>query len=322
MSATARHPFEFLDDRLRVAVEAAAAAGQDPNDSLRGLYISDDQAIALSETGGTIESNARLVAVAELLELDALDATILAVCCAPELQPRYGRLYAYLNDDVTRKLPTPRLVTSLVAGHGVEATDVLACFAGSAPLMRLGALNLLTGDETTALADRPIRCSPRLAAYLLGASGLGDSAANTRLRRAYPSGTFGRAEAVERLTLLLRARTRLPLVVSGPDAATAIALAADRMVVLLDAGELQRQHAIQDASLAARLESALLCIDGIDDLTPPDRSLLHRTIAECDERLILIASSSRGVVAVSDLTVLSVEVPFPNFAERTARGMS
>ena len=318
MSATARHPFEFLDDRLRVAVEAAAAAGQDPNDSLRGLYISDEQAIALSETGSRIEANAQLAAVAERLELDALDATVLAVCCAPELQPRYGRLYAYLNDDVTRKLPTPRLVASLVAGQGVEATDVLGCFAGSAPLMRLGALHLLTGDDATALADRPIKCSARLAAHLLGASGLADSAANTRLRRAHPSGAFGRGETVERLAFLLGARTRLPLVVSGPDAASAIARAADRMIVLLDAGELQRQHVMQDASLAARLESGLLCIDGIDDLTPPDRSLLLRTIAESDERLILIASSPRGVVAVSDLTVLSVEVPSPNLAERSA----
>ena len=83
MSATARHPFEFLDDRLRVAVEAAAAAGQDPNDSLRGLYISDEQAIALSETGSRIEANAQLAAVAERLDLDALDATVLAVAAHP-----------------------------------------------------------------------------------------------------------------------------------------------------------------------------------------------------------------------------------------------
>jgi len=318
VSATARHLFEFLDDRLRAAVEAASAAGQDPNDSLRGLYITDDQAIALSEAGSSIDPDKRLAAVAELLELDALDATVLAVCCAPELGPRYGRLYAYLQDDVTRKLPTPRLVAGLVAGDGVEQADVLACFAGAAPLIRLGALQLLTPDETTALADRPVKCSPRLAAHLLGVTGLADGTASTRLRRVRPSGVFGRGETIERLALLLGARTRLPLVVCGPDAASALARAAGRTIVLLDAGELQRPHALKDASLAARLESGLLCVDGIDDLTPPDRSLLLRAIAESDERLILIASSRAGVVAVSDLTVLSVEVPFPSFAERDA----
>ena len=43
-------------------------------------------------------------------------------CAAPELSPRYGRLYAYLHDDVTRKLPSPRLVGHLLEG-GLAATD-------------------------------------------------------------------------------------------------------------------------------------------------------------------------------------------------------
>ena len=45
---------------------------------------------------------------------------MLAICAAPELNPRYGRLYAYLQDDVTRKLPSPRLVGHLLSGEGVS----------------------------------------------------------------------------------------------------------------------------------------------------------------------------------------------------------
>jgi len=48
-----------------------------------------------------------------------------SICAAPELNPRYGRLYAYLQDDVTRKLPSPRLVGHLLEGEGVTAADVL-----------------------------------------------------------------------------------------------------------------------------------------------------------------------------------------------------
>ena len=40
----------------------------------------------------------------------AIFAAALALCAAPELSPRYGRLYAFLHDDVTRKLASPRLV--------------------------------------------------------------------------------------------------------------------------------------------------------------------------------------------------------------------
>ena len=52
------------------------------------------------------------------LGLDLLEAAVLAVCAAAELNPRYGRLYAYLQDDVTRKLPSPRLVGQLLEGEG------------------------------------------------------------------------------------------------------------------------------------------------------------------------------------------------------------
>ena len=45
---------------------------------------------------------------------------MLAVCAAAELNPRYGRLFAYLQDDVTRKLPSPRLVGQLLEGEGLS----------------------------------------------------------------------------------------------------------------------------------------------------------------------------------------------------------
>ena len=40
--------FAFLDARLRAHVERAAAGDPNPGDPLRGLYISDDQALALA----------------------------------------------------------------------------------------------------------------------------------------------------------------------------------------------------------------------------------------------------------------------------------
>ena len=48
MSSSADAPavgFAFLDARVRTAVERAAAGDPNPGDPLRGLYISDDQAL-------------------------------------------------------------------------------------------------------------------------------------------------------------------------------------------------------------------------------------------------------------------------------------
>ena len=108
--------FQFLEERLRTAVQAAVASGSDPDDALRGLYISDEQALALAAEGGRpqpsgplAEAATRLAETAQRLGLDALDSSVLALCAGPELHPRFGRLYAYLQDDVTRRLASPPL---------------------------------------------------------------------------------------------------------------------------------------------------------------------------------------------------------------------
>ena len=143
--------FAFLDARLRAHVERAAAGDPNPGDPLRGLYISDDQALALAADARADDADARLADAGARLGLDALDTAVLGLCAAPELHPRYGRLFAYLHDDVTRRLASPRLVAELLAGDGVAASDVLACFGHAAALRRTGALRLVDGDGTTPL---------------------------------------------------------------------------------------------------------------------------------------------------------------------------
>ena len=175
--------FAFLDARLRAHVERAAAGDPNPGDPLRGLYISDDQALALAADAKADDADARLADAGARLGLDALDTAVLGLCAAPELHPRYGRLFAYLHDDVTRRLASPRLVAELLAGDGVAAADVLACFGHAAALRRTGALRLIEGEGTTPLADRAVKVADPLAAFLLGLGAPLDPLSGGRLRR-------------------------------------------------------------------------------------------------------------------------------------------
>jgi hypothetical protein len=95
-----------------------------------------------------------------------------------------------------------------------------------------------------------------------------------------------------------------------------LAGAARRPVLLLGARELDRAEALGDARLAAALEGALLCIDGLEDLSATERGALLRAIDESSERIVLIASSRRDALIVSDRTTLTVDVPIPSFNER------
>ena len=172
--------FDFVDRRVMAAVQRVAANDPNPADPFRGLYISDETALQLTRGESASGADDRLAAVTAALGLDLLDAAVLATCAAPELNPRFGRLFAYLQDDVTRKLPSARLVGHLLEGEGVTAADVMTCFDLDRPLRRLGAVKLL-GDAQTPLAERPLKVADRLAAHLLGAR-LDELPAPSRLR--------------------------------------------------------------------------------------------------------------------------------------------
>jgi hypothetical protein len=314
-TGTALNWFQFLEGRVQAAVQAAVAAGNDPNDSLRGLYISDEQAVSLAAEPGTPTPGARLDAAVGRLGLDALDSSVLALCVAPELQPRYGRLYAYLQDDVTRRLASPRLAAELLAGEGVHPADVLTCFEPGSRLCSGGAIRLVAADATATLADRPVKVADRLVAFLLGAGDLG-GAAGTRLRHIEAEPAIGRVDSIAEMTPLLAAQTRLPLIVCGPDAGAVVAAAAGAPVVVLGARELEKPDTLADARLAAVLAGGRLCVDGLDDLNPAERTVLLRAIDESPERLVLLCASRREAAALSDRPALIVEVPHPSFAER------
>jgi AAA+ superfamily predicted ATPase len=311
--------FSYLDARVAAAVRAAAGQDENPDDALRGLYISDEQALALAADTTAADADLRLADAAARLGFDALDAAVLSVCAAPELHPRFGRLYAYLQDDVTRRLPSPRLVAELLLDEAVRREDVLACFEPRARLMRLGAVRLLAPDPTLPLADRPLKLADRLAAFLLGAGAIADGGGAVRLRRfGAGDGSVDRRDAVERVARLLRAGSRLPLVICGPDAASVLAQAAQAPLVLLGARELEHAEALGDAVLCAALEGAVLCIDELADLAPAERARLLRALEDRGDQTVLLARSGAEALALSGHTALRVDVPMPSFAERDA----
>ena len=173
--------FEALDARIRSAVEAVAATDPNPADPFRGLYISDELAVELAREGPGNELDDRIALAARLLGLSPVEAAVLALCAAPELGPHYGRLYAYLHDDVTRKLASPRLIARLLADSGVSPAQTMDCFDHAAPLRRSGAVRLLETGSQLPLADRLLKVSDRLAAHLL-ATGLDERPRDGRLR--------------------------------------------------------------------------------------------------------------------------------------------
>jgi hypothetical protein len=297
-------------------VEAVAGTDPNPADPFRGLYISDDLALSLARATPSPALDERFSAAGELLGLDLLERAVLGLCAAPELSPHYGRLYAYLQDDVTRKLATPRLVARLLADEQVQQGDVLTCFDHEAPLRSLGALRVLDPGGPIPLAERSVKVADRLAAFLLDV-GLDEPARDGRLRRVeLPAYDTGREEALEHLRGLLRGQSSLPVIVAGHDPAVLLATALGRPLVLTNALDVDDVDLMREATLVAALEGRVHAFEGLEEVEPGARSKMLRGLMARRERPLICAHDRDAAVVLGEQTAMIVEATMPTFAER------
>jgi hypothetical protein len=302
--------------RLRAAVAARIADGYDPDDPAAGLYISAQDAWQDALNADLSAVSERLGEVAALLELDAVSTRVLALCATPEIDSRFGRLFAFLHDDTTRRLPTPRIVVTLLADAETDAAEVLACLAADAPLRRRGCLRLYDDDGLCPVADRQLRIAGALTSHLLGAS-LDQAQIDGRLRRAAaPECPLGREEAVDRIRAALAVFPGPPLLVQGPDAAAILATALGRPLVLVDARAADDDELRARAELTAALERRVVVFDRTELLGEDDHFTVLAAAETHSERMLLCGAKAGSAARLASLGVAVVQVAMPSLAER------
>ena len=189
-----------LVDRLdaivrRALIAAEAVHGRADDDPFRGLHIDADAiARALARQPGaplfTVAAagalpdgappGSPLGRVAVAYGLDAFELDVLILALGPELDLRYERIYAYLQDDVTRRRPTVNLALDLLCASAAEKRQRRVHFGATAPLLRERVLEWL---------DEPQRSQPSLLASAFAADqqivrvALGEAGLDPRLAR-------------------------------------------------------------------------------------------------------------------------------------------
>jgi hypothetical protein len=205
--------FERLDRVLARAVSRVAriAGDQAAGDPFRGLYISVQDASRMAERGRwspilgvsddepevteVLDSGSRLARLAYDFGLSAFDIDVLAIALAPEVDLGYGRLYAFLQDDVSRRRPSVDLALNLLCPTVQAKTARREHFAADAPLVA-GELVALAGDPAgePSLAQA-LDIDSGVVRYLLGIGGP-DHRGRVAAEPARPVGLVGRAEVV------------------------------------------------------------------------------------------------------------------------------
>ncbi|MCA9948314.1 MAG: ATP-binding protein [Anaerolineales bacterium] len=124
-----------------------------------------ERSAAASEQGIEL----RLERLVTCFDLNPLEKEILLLCLAPELDLRYLRLYAYLQDDLNQKHPTIDLVLSLLCEDIVEKATAQQYFAPEAALQRFNLLQFVTtpGYQQPPLLAQALKIDGRVRRFLL-----------------------------------------------------------------------------------------------------------------------------------------------------------
>ncbi|HUR63695.1 MAG TPA: ATP-binding protein [Candidatus Thermoplasmatota archaeon] len=130
----------------------------------RAAAAAEGAALAMAEAGRP----AAIDVLAGTFGLSPFERGVLLLCAAPGLDPGFGRLLAYVNDDLTLPRPTPHLAANLLA-LGDEAAH--EAFLPDAPLRRFRLVHAAEGgldvDERVLGFLRGVnRLDPRLAGLL------------------------------------------------------------------------------------------------------------------------------------------------------------
>lgn len=186
-----RQELERLDLLLHRQILRLRAQYQLSLDEFRGLYISDQQVdqllTTLSSEDSQISTPDSLTSranelhrqhVAEVRDhstwkelinefrLSPFEQDVLLLAIAPELDLKYETIFAYLNNDVTRKLPTFDLALHVFACDLTARLDLRRYLLSDATLFRDGLLRITTHERTTWLATS-FSVAPAVSEFLL-----------------------------------------------------------------------------------------------------------------------------------------------------------
>jgi ATPase family associated with various cellular activities (AAA) len=171
----------------------------------KGVFISNEEFDALLRPAGSDEADAKaprdqdrltefddamhasieaslergvflgLPSLAARFALSWLERQAVVVCLAPELDRKYDTLYAYLQQDITRKRPSVDLVLDLICRPGPERWQARPVFSDQGSLFRTEILETVDDPRSPSGSSglaRFIKLSDRMLGFLLGSSAI------------------------------------------------------------------------------------------------------------------------------------------------------
>ena len=257
------------------------------------------------------------------------DADLILLGLAPEISAGYGRIFAYLNDNLNQAFLTVDLATRVLRTQRIERLALQSRLMKSAPLIKNRLLLLDPPEGAETHTSRRVHPSNRLLSWLLEGEGLPSGIGFTPLQTAVapliPKQTRDRIDDIatglqDEITVAVVGSTRG----SREGAAIAIARAAGRPLVRVDMGRCtQYLEQPWDLVRELRLEGALPYV--INVMSTAEDPALRNQVIQLGGALatlpfpVLVGGSDRRAIEVllgSDRPSVTVRVYRTDLDER------
>ncbi len=359
---------QMIDLRLRRAVQQWQHAGQNPQDAFRGLYIPDTEIDALltrplatswahgavlpleverafSVQSAQVDAEERaftqraqahgqtppLEHLRSAFSLSRFELLTLLLCIAPAIDLRYERIYAYLQDDVTKRRPTVNLALDLFSPPGISRLAQLAHFEPAAPLLRHRLIEMRKPRDVdqAPLLNHTLHIDDGLLAWLLGGYRSPSALAAHLTFVPQPRPTTNIAAEAQGWAATVSSRPIYLFhdadAVQQRDAAARLAYAAQRPLLALDMagllgeGRIDPEPALQLVLRDAQLTGAIPMLFGWDaclvDGAPPP-GLLRRICAHPGTVIVAGQALWQPQHRTYDRRIVAIAFPIPDYVQR------
>lgn len=113
-----------------------------------------------------------LLRLTRIFGLTPIDLDVLIMAIAPEIDRKYERIYAYFNDDLTKKSPSISLALDILLSNTIERVHGLRIFSPGAALIHFDLVHVMDAPENSSFLTRGFALNERIKRYILGDNGL------------------------------------------------------------------------------------------------------------------------------------------------------
>lgn len=319
-------------ERARVEIGIAPGA-----DAFRGLYVSeadllrylaDPRSIGAGDVAVTpLAVGALFQQLGARFQLSQQELDAILIALAPEIDARYERIFAYLQDDVNRKRPSVDLILDLLCGSPEEKLAARGLFAARAPLRGHRLIELL-GEDRTALARREAALNSGVVTFLLGGEELDGKLAQFAVRAETPPGR----QAPRGLSRMARraaaAKTPLCLYFLGGDesekrdAAAALATEMGCPLLIADLSRAARlsgdlEQSMRELARDAHLRDAIVLLERVDTIVDESaRDAIFQALPSFHSVVVVSSAREPGARQSRTRGMATIAFPVPDWRER------